>query len=503
MLSKTLFVALICSLLVLGGFAGSRRKTPLEKYVHADDDTFDWEQVSSISTTAYTAYVLNFTSQTWLTAAESSRPIWTHTLTVCVPNDVSHNVAFLYVNNGNIGDAIPTTVNNIIDYLCRVSHAVTVHLQQVPNQPFTFTDDPAQKLRTEDGIIAYTWKKFVNNTNTPAKWLLQFPQTKSAVRAMDAIQEFTDTLDIPRVKSFIVSGASKRGWTTWLAAGVDKRVEAFAPIVMPILNMQPNLNNMYRSLGGWTWAFRDYWYEDVMSHMNKPEFKTMIDLIDPIIFNNVYTSKPTYIITASQDEFFQPDSVNFFFQDLRGEKYLRVLPGAGHSFDLTYPLSDLLDSVNGFIQMVGSNLRGPRDLNWRVIKTTSRTQPASIIAVSGTRPKKVVMWSTNTISTTQRDFRLHRCLTATGAGCQQRLNWTSTDITAQYGSIYTASRTAPAQGWGLFYLEFHYDINERGRYGDKYDFTVTSEVNIVPDVLPFPSCETHCGAPQSHLANPE
>jgi PhoPQ-activated pathogenicity-related protein len=57
-------------------------------------------------------------------------------------------------------------------------------LQQVPNQPFTFTDDPAQKLRTEDGIIAYTWKKFVNNTNTPAKWLLQFPQTKSAVRAM-------------------------------------------------------------------------------------------------------------------------------------------------------------------------------------------------------------------------------------------------------------------------------------------------------------------------------
>lgn len=74
----------------------------------------------------------------------------------------------------------------------------------------------------------------------------------------DAIQEFTDTLDIPRVKSFIVSGASKRGWTTWLAAGVDKRVEAFAPIVMPILNMQPNLNNMYRSLGGWTWAFRDY-----------------------------------------------------------------------------------------------------------------------------------------------------------------------------------------------------------------------------------------------------
>jgi len=56
MLFKTLQVALICSLVVLGGFAG-RRKTPLEKYVYSDDDTYDWEQVNAISTDAYTAYV--------------------------------------------------------------------------------------------------------------------------------------------------------------------------------------------------------------------------------------------------------------------------------------------------------------------------------------------------------------------------------------------------------------------------------------------------------------
>ncbi len=57
MLSKTLLVAVICSLLVLGGFAGSKKKTPIEKYVYADDDTYDWEQVSTINTAAYTAYV--------------------------------------------------------------------------------------------------------------------------------------------------------------------------------------------------------------------------------------------------------------------------------------------------------------------------------------------------------------------------------------------------------------------------------------------------------------
>lgn len=53
-------------------------------------------------------------------------------------------------------------------------------------------------------------------------------------------------------------GASKRGWTTWLAAGIDKRVEAFIPIVMPILNITPNLDSAFRSLGGWSWTFGDY-----------------------------------------------------------------------------------------------------------------------------------------------------------------------------------------------------------------------------------------------------
>jgi hypothetical protein len=80
------------------------------------------------------------------------------------------------------------------------------------------------------------------------------------------------------------------------------------------------------------------------------------------------------------------------------------------------------------------------------------------------------------------------------------LQWTATDITPQYGVIYTAARQAPAEGWGIFYLEFTYDVTERGWNGDKHEFKVSTEVNIVPDILPFPSCGTNCGA--GPLANP-
>jgi len=316
-------------------------------------------------------------------------------------------------------------------------------------------------------------------------------------------------------------GASKRGWTTWLAAGIDRRVEAFIPVVMPILNITPNLNSAFRSLGGWSWTFADYVrtykmmfirsFIDIcfvqflagnMNYFNTPAFDALAALVDPINYNSKFTPKPTYIIAASQDEFFQPDSANFFFQDLRGEKYLRILPGADHAFHLTFNLTDVLVSIDTFFHMAVDNLRGPRDLNWNLVKTTSRTEDASIVAVSGTKPKTVVMYSTNTISTTQRDFRLFACVTASGTGCYQGLQWTATEVDPQYGVIYTASRKAPEQGWGMFFLEFTYEVAERGWNGEKREFKVTTEVNIVPDVLPYNSCGTACGLGQVNLANP-
>ena len=45
------------------------------------------------------------------------------------------------------------------------------------------------------------------------------------------------------------------GWDTWLTGAVDDRIIAIAPIVMDMLNFTQNVKHMYRSYGGWTFAF--------------------------------------------------------------------------------------------------------------------------------------------------------------------------------------------------------------------------------------------------------
>jgi PhoPQ-activated pathogenicity-related protein len=87
-------------------------------------------------------------------------------------------------------------------------------------------------------VIAWTWTHFVNNTLEP-DWLLRMPMTKSSIKAMDAVQEFIETMpEITNVERWVISGASKRGWTAWMVGCMgDPRVEAIIPIVVCALSV--------------------------------------------------------------------------------------------------------------------------------------------------------------------------------------------------------------------------------------------------------------------------
>lgn len=73
---------------------------------------------------------------------------------------------------------------------------------------------------------------------------------------MNATTEFMSTSKslarTQTLRRWIVAGASKRGWTTWLVGAVDPRVIGIVPLVMDELNFVQNIHHHYRAYGGWS-----------------------------------------------------------------------------------------------------------------------------------------------------------------------------------------------------------------------------------------------------------
>src|SRR5690606_9764978 len=110
--------------------------------------------------------------------------------------------------------------------------------------------------RYEDELISMTLHRYKQDNDY--EWPLLFPMVKSAVNAMDAVQEFSAGRLATPIAEFIVSGFSKRGWTTWLTAAVDERVAAIAPMVIDILNMPVSLQYQIETWGDYSVQIQDY-----------------------------------------------------------------------------------------------------------------------------------------------------------------------------------------------------------------------------------------------------
>ena len=143
-----------------------------------------------------------------------------------------------------------TVVQHVIHH-ARTTRTIVAHLLNVPNQRLYFTNDPrmGESGREEDDIIAWTWRHFVDHPDEP-DWLLRLPMTKAVRLAFDAVntvfQGQKNTMNLAPVNvidEFCVTGASKRGWTTWTIAAVDKRVKCAIPIVLDCLNMKEQFFN--------------------------------------------------------------------------------------------------------------------------------------------------------------------------------------------------------------------------------------------------------------------
>ncbi|MFT6881117.1 MAG: PhoPQ-activated pathogenicity-related protein, partial [Arcticibacterium sp.] len=153
----------------------------LESYIAKPDTAFQWSVTDSFELESIKGYQLIMTSQVWQGIT------WKHQLTVFVPTEVDYTSSLLFISGGKNKEGEPTLRSNTDDLATDLASiaiknkAVVSLLRQTPNQPL-FGD------LTEDALISQTLHNFKNDGDY--NWPLLFPMVKSAIRGMDAVQQF-------------------------------------------------------------------------------------------------------------------------------------------------------------------------------------------------------------------------------------------------------------------------------------------------------------------------
>ncbi len=434
-------------------------RTALDRYVHTPDPNYKYELLKEIKGEGFTAYVLDMTSQKWRTEEDVDRTLWQHWVTILKPDVVESDTALLFIGGGANGKEPPSKVDDMIAKIAAGTKSVVVALSMIPNQPLHFKDEFMDKYeekgRVEDAQIAFTWDKYLKTGDE--MWPSRLPMTKAVVRAMDTTTLFLGSEEggETTVDKFVVAGGSKRGWTTWTTAAVDPRVVAISPIVIDMLNVVPSFQHHWRAYGFWSPAVGNYVEMGLMDKMDDPDYQNLLEIVEPYSYRSRYTM-PKYLINSCGDQFFMPDSWQFYWDDLIGEKHLRYVPNTDHGLDD----SDAVEGLAAYHHAIINDLPLPK-YDWEVkedgtIKVTVEDKPAEVKLWQATNPKT-------------RDFR------------QEKIGnvWKSTPLEPNAKGEYIAKVDDPEKGWTAYMVELTYP-SPAG-----VNFKVTSGVTVTPKDLPF------------------
>ena len=450
MLRKQFAAAGICA--VLAALPLVAAETALDRYVKQPDPAYNYKVVNTVKGEGYTFYAIDLTSQSWRKASEVDHNVWRHWLTIVKPERVTTTTGYLFITGGSLAEKMPTPNQGYVE-MATTTHSVIAELRGVPNEPLLFLEE--DKTRTEDGIIAYTWLKYM--TTGDETWPLRLPMTKAAVRAMDTVSAVMASPDAggAKVEKFVVSGGSKRGWTTWTTAAVDSRVIAIMPAVIDLLNVEKSFEHHHAVYGFFAPAVKDYWEAGIMDWAGTPEYRKLLEIEEPYNYRDRLTM-PKYLVNAAGDQFFLPDSSQFYFDELKGEKYLRYVPNADHSLRN----SDARESMFAYYEAFLAGKPRPQ-FTW----TFERN--GDIRVVSKDKPSAVKLWQATNAE--HRDFRLMTIGPA----------YQSIDLPDRGDGVYVGSAARPEKGWTAYFVELTYPS------GGKYPFKFTTAVRVTPDAKPF------------------
>ncbi|MGL6096417.1 MAG: PhoPQ-activated pathogenicity-related family protein [Fimbriiglobus sp.] len=288
--------------------------TALAEYVRKADPSFAWSEKGTTKTPAGTAYELAVTSQTW----QGIR--WEHAVQIFVPAGAKPTGTFVLWNQG--GGVSPSS-SLLGALLCQKIQAPVVFVYGVPNQPLF-------DGKKEDALIAETFVRYLETED--ATWPLLFPMVKSVTAAMTAVQEFSAKQWAGhKVTGFVVTGASKRGWTSWLAAAAgDPRVTAIAPMVFDTLNFPAQMPHQRAAFGAFSAMIQDYTDRKLVPIPDTPAAKALWQMVDPWAYRAKLTL-PKLVINGANDPYWTADALSLYWDGLPGDKHILHVPNAGHN----------------------------------------------------------------------------------------------------------------------------------------------------------------------------
>ncbi len=287
-----------------------------------------------------TRFLIPFTSQTW-----QGKP-WKHTIELCVPNTNQYPDKIILVITGDKGSTNQDTEQAW--KLAELSKISVATLYDIPNQPL-FTNE----LR-EDELIAHTFIQYLETKDD--NWPLLFPMTKAAVKAMDALEIHTAKIG-EKAAEFVITGASKRGWTTWLVGALaQKRVIGIAPMVFDFLNFPAQLEHQRKIWGKFSPMFQPYVEQGLPQIVGSEIGQDLIKRVDPHAYTETLKT-PKLIICGANDPYWAIDSATLYYDDLQEPKAILYVPNSGHDLE---DKKRVLNTLAVFARMCAQKTKLPK-----------------------------------------------------------------------------------------------------------------------------------------------
>jgi PhoPQ-activated pathogenicity-related protein len=275
---------------------------------------------------------------------------------------------------------------------------------------------------------------------------------KSVVKSMDALQAFCKKEFEVEVKDFVLTGASKRGWTTWLTATVEPRVKAVAPMVIDTLNMQKQMPHQKAAYGDYSEQIKDYVSRGLVPMPDTAEARKLWGMVDPWV-SRAKLKMPKLILNGTNDPYWSQDALNLYWDDLPGDKWVSYVPNAGHDLNQGTRSSPNITYAGNVLAAFARAQIEDKSLPKLTWKHEGKKGKYVLTVKSDVAPKAVRLWTADAAT---KDFR--------------KSKWTSEELKA--GKEVTATAADPKEGCRVFMVECEFEM-------DKLRYSLCTQVRIV------------------------